>query len=244
MNSSLPIIGITADYECPENNYPRYFLKAPYVNSIRDAGAIVVILPFPSGNNPHEPDEWDFLDGILLSGSGPDIPPEFYGREKEIGNNPWMVRERVLFEQALLRKSEQDKTPLLGICGGLQALNVYRGGTLIQDIPSMDTPVLDHQTPHSVLFDKKSPILPWLAEGEYRVNSFHHQAIDQPGEKLEIIGRSPDGIIEALLDLDHPFLMAVQWHPERHLEGDLLSSLILKHFVDACRVKKQTHFSL
>jgi len=240
LGSNLPVIGITADYEPQYNeNHPRHFLKAPYVDTIREAGALVVILPFQFSkkNSVEDISQWDFLDGILISGSGPDIPPSFYGKDKEIQNNEWMVNERVLFEQALIKKSEDDKTPCLGICSGLQALNVYRGGTLLQDIPSAKASFLDHKSPHAIHLDKTSPI-DWIPGETYQVNSFHHQGIDRLGGGLEIFAKTSDGMIEGVVDPHHPFLLAVQWHPERLLSGDHLSKLIIGQFVASCATRK------
>jgi putative glutamine amidotransferase len=236
----LPVIGITADYEPQKNeNHPRHFVKAPYVDAIREAGALVVILPFQLTQNEsfEDPSQWDFLDGILISGSGPDIPPSFYGKKIEIPDNDWMVNERVLFEQALIKKSEKDNTPCLGICSGLQALNVYRGGTLLQDIPSAKTSFLDHKAPHAVQIMPQNPIA-WIPAGTYQVNSFHHQGVDRLGEHLEIFAETSDRMVEGVIDQNHPFLMAVQWHPERTLPGDYLSGLIISRFVQACAARK------
>ncbi len=240
MRPDLPIIGITADYEPQHNeNHPRHFLKAPYVDSVREAGALVVILPFQFLEKDPAEDlsQWDFLDGILISGSGPDIPPSFYGKEKEIQNNDWMVNERVLFEQALIKKSELDNTPCLGICSGLQALNVYRGGSLLQDIPSAKTSFLDHKSPHTIHLKAQSPIK-WLPDGTYQVNSFHHQGIDRLGSGLEVFAKTSDGMVEGVIDRRHPFLVAVQWHPERLLSGDHLSKMIINQFVQSCTTRK------
>ncbi|MDA8059845.1 MAG: gamma-glutamyl-gamma-aminobutyrate hydrolase family protein [Nitrospiraceae bacterium] len=240
MGAKLPVIGITADYEPQHNeNHPRHFLKAPYVDTLRDAGALVVILPFQFFQQDQTSDvsQWDFLDGILISGSGPDIPPSFYGKSKEIQNNEWMTDERVRFEQALIKKSEDDKTPCLGICSGLQALNVYRGGTLLQDIPSRKDSFLDHKSPHAVHVEKRPPI-DWIPEGDYQVNSFHHQGVDLLGSGLSVFAKTSDGMVEGVIDPSHPFMIAVQWHPERFLSGDHLSRLIISQFVESCAARK------
>lgn len=241
MGPNLPIVGITADYEPQHNeNHPRHFLKAPYVNTLREAGALVVILPFqfPDKDFSEDISQWDFLDGILISGSGPDIPPSFYGKNKEIENNDWMVDERFIFEKALIQKSEDDNTPCLGICSGLQVLNVYRGGSLLQDIPSSNkTSFLDHKSPHDIQVQSNPP-MDWLPNGTYQVNSFHHQGVDQLGSGLSIFAKTSDGMVEGVMDPKHPFLVAVQWHPERLLSGDHLSKMIIRQFVLSCAARK------
>jgi putative glutamine amidotransferase len=240
MGPNLPIIGITADYEPQHNeNHPRHFLKAPYVSTLREAGALVVILPFqfPDKDFSEDISQWDFLDGILISGSGPDIPPSFYGKDKEIENNDWMVDERFLFEKALIKKSEDDDTPCLGICSGLQVLNVYRGGSLLQDIPSSKISFLDHKSPHDIQVNP-SPSIAWLPNGTYQVNSFHHQGVDQLGSGLSVFAKTSDGMVEGVIDPTHPFLVAVQWHPERLLSGDNLSKMIIRQFVLSCAARK------
>ncbi|MCL4486405.1 MAG: gamma-glutamyl-gamma-aminobutyrate hydrolase family protein [Nitrospirae bacterium] len=231
------LIGITTDYAPAEpGRDPRYFLKSSYVSYFREEGVRVVLLPFLSSDFT---DDWTFLDGIVLSGSGPDIPPHFYGEEKTWLPGLWMPEERVNFELSLLRLSEREGMPLFGICGGFQTMNVLRGGTLVQDLLTERPGGLAHQeSKHPVTL---GPLWGRLAEREGKirenqvlVNSFHHQGVKRLGERLEIEAVSGDNLVEGFRDPDHPFFAGVQWHPERMPEGDDFSRILRDTFLDAC----------
>jgi putative glutamine amidotransferase len=161
------------------------------------------------------------LHGILLSGGG-DIEPGRYGRAPSALSRGVDV-ERDALEIQLTRWAVDTGRPILGICRGLQIMNVSFGGTLIQDIASEVPGALPHDQPekaedrivHSV--DLEPGLLRGIQRGRGRleVNSSHHQAVRNLGEGLRVCGRSPDGLIEAVEVPGHPFAAAVQWHPER-----------------------------
>ncbi len=232
------LIGITTDYAPAElGRDPRFFLKSSYVSYFQDGGASVVLLPFPF--SPHQQD-WRFLDGIVLSGSGPDIPPMFYDEEKTFLPGHWMPEERVAFEFSLISLSEREGIPLFGICGGFQTMNVYRGGSLVQDLPSMCSGGLVHQdSNHDVALGEgwKELYEPDRAamSGRALVNSFHHQGVKRLGERLKVEAISGDGLVEGFRDPDHPFFVGVQWHPERMPSGDSFSQGLRNAFLDASR---------
>lgn len=232
------LIGITTDYAPAEpGRDPRYFLKTSYVSYFRDGGARVILLPSLS---PLLSDDWNFLDGIVLSGSGPDIPPSFYKEEKTWLPGNWMAEERVNFEFSLLGLSERKGIPLFGICGGFQAMNVFRGGTLVQDLPTMRPEGVAHQeSNHPVTLGQHWGRLA-VNEGEnlnneVLVNSFHHQGVNRLGEGLEVEAVSDDSLVEGFRDPDHPFFAGVQWHPERMPAMDPLSRILREAFLKACR---------
>ncbi len=164
--------------------------------------------------------EW--ADAVVITGGAFDIHPSLYGREVQ-GRLDRVAADRTSTELALARACIARKLPVLGVCGGLQALAVAAGGTLIQDISTEVPGALQHEQP-------TDPSVPWhrvdLREGPLRgwlgksveVNSTHHQAVEEPGP-FRPAGCTEDGVIEALWLPDHPFCVGVQWHPE--LLGDL-----------------------
>ncbi len=227
------LIGITTDYAPSEpNREARFFLKESYVTYFSTPESRVLLLPF---SGILDPDELNFLDGFVLSGSGPDIPPAYYGEEQTFFPGEWMDGRRVNLELSLLSHAETWDMPLFGICGGFQSMNVFRGGTLIQDIPTeRPGPVTHQKSSHRAVF---SGYLRDLAKtDEALVNSFHHQGIKRIGRGLEVIGTSPeDGLVEAIRDADHPFFLGVQWHPERMPPHDGVSRILREEFFAACR---------
>jgi putative glutamine amidotransferase len=135
----------------------------------------------------------------------------------------------------------EDKKPLLGICRGCQVLNVAYGGTLYQDLPAQ-WPESGHKIGswndlcHSVSLNTASRLAHLLGASELPVNSLHHQAIKDAGAKLTVVGKTKEGIIEAVEDPAHPFLVAVQWHPEGlWQEGDRIWLKLFEGLVEAAR---------
>ncbi|HEU4703754.1 MAG TPA: gamma-glutamyl-gamma-aminobutyrate hydrolase family protein [Conexibacter sp.] len=212
-------------------------LGMPYLEALERSGALPVVMP------PLREDALDELldavDGLLLSG-GPDVDPVAYGQSPHRCLGP---TEPPLdaFELALAQAADRRGTPLLAICRGMQLLNVARGGTLIQHLPDVVGRDVEHRQrepgdalTHAVEVDPASrlaEVLGWTAED---VNSFHHQAIDALGRGLRVSARAPDGTIEAVEDLDRPFLLAVQWHAE-YLVRWAQHAPLFDAFVAACR---------
>lgn len=191
-------------------------LNLTYPEAVRRAGAVPVVIP-PMDESAIEP-LLDGLWGLCLSG-GPDLQPSIYGAEPHPALGPTEPHLDV-FEIALVRAAEAREMPVLAICRGLQVLNVSRGGTLIQDLPSDRPSQIDHRqalsgaTPtHDVRLDG-SLTAECLGVHEARVNSFHHQAVDRLGDGLRAVGWAPDGVIEAVEATDRAFTVAVQWHAE------------------------------
>ncbi len=180
--------------------------------------------------------------GILLTG-GEDVHPKFYGKPAyvDLFRLDDLDEQRDEFEMKILAVAHKKRLPLLGICRGLQIANVFLGGTLVPDTVAFGR--TDHKK-HQEGNDRTHPI--WLPEdtllgkitGTTRgeVNSAHHQAIDLLGEGLSMNSVAPDGTIEGaeIKDQDdHPFLMLVQWHPERMDDGSPFSGNIRKSFLEA-----------
>jgi putative glutamine amidotransferase len=180
------------------------------------------------------------IDGVLLPGSPTDIDPLRYGAEP----HPRLGRqypERDSTDFILLEQSEKMNLPLLGICFGVQSLNVYRGGTLIQDIPSIvtgnelhDNDDNDDGKParHKVRIAEESLIERLAGTKEIEVNSYHHQAVEKAGHNLRSVAFAPDGVIEAIEDTSGRFILGVQWHPERGWQNDGFSKALFRAFVE------------
>ncbi len=155
------------------------------------------------------------VDGLLLAG-GTDVDPELYGAAREAGTDePDCVRDGL--EDALLDEALDRDLPVLGICRGLQFLNVHLGGTLRQHIDGHKRPKV--REVHSVAIAPGSRLEAILATREYVVNSRHHQAADRVGAGLAVTATAPDGVVEALELPGKRFVLAVQWHPEARTDG-------------------------
>lgn len=211
-----PLIGITTY----GRNADRHFsLPAEYVESVRRAGGIPVLMP------PGETrlQEWfETIDGLIIAG-GCDVDPKLYG-----GDGHEAVKlvdpERDQDEVELIHQSVETGMPLLAVCRGLQVLNVAFGGDLHAHISSAFPDAIDHRvegadnkhTPlaHEVTIDPGSRLAHVMQTNRFDAPSLHHQAIDELGDGLVAIGHAPDGIIEAIDMPEHPWMLAMQWHPE------------------------------
>lgn len=191
-------------------------LADEHVRAVALAGAAGVVLP----NQPpeHATDVISVLDAVIISGGG-DVDPAAYGQDNHHSSD--VDRGRDEWEIALVRAAEGSGTPLLGICRGLQILNVAKGGTLDQHIwERASHPALERfadgsltSSDHDVTLDPTSTLALALGHTTVAVNSYHHQAIESLGRGLVVVGRSPDDTIEAVETVDRRML-GVQWHPE------------------------------
>ncbi|MGZ4810159.1 MAG: gamma-glutamyl-gamma-aminobutyrate hydrolase family protein [Thermoanaerobaculia bacterium] len=230
-----PVIGIGSDIHVTPGERDRAFVYTTYVESLRLAGAIPVLIP-PQPENAAE--IVSDLDGILLAG-GDDFHPAAYGEEPHPTVEP-MDERRQHNDLTLARLAREHHVPTLGICLGLQAMNVAAGGTLIQDINShLETHIVHESDPadrvrHDVLIEPGTKLATILPARQHDVNSSHHQAIKDVGKGLRVTARAPDGIIEGLEDPQHPFYLGVQWHPE-DMPGESSATAIFGAFVEAAR---------
>src|SRR5437773_10437018 len=229
-----PLIGITTRLDHKEDIF---YLRRYYAEAVYAAGGTPVYIPLIPESDYIEP-LVSRLDGVLLSGSNSDVDPLRYDQAPHQKLGP-VVYERDETDSLLLRICESRKTPLLAICYGMQALNVYRGGTLFQDLESQVEEVIQHQQlgprnrpSHSVKIKDESILAILAGSTAVRVNSHHHQGLDKLGQNLEAIAESADGLVEAVINTktDH-FMLGVQWHPEIGWEEDPLSQAIFKHFI-------------
>jgi putative glutamine amidotransferase len=224
---SPPIIGVTgyADRSARPPNIPVFAIARTYVRAVQLGGGAPLIVP-PYLERDLLRGAFDGLDGLILSGGG-DIHPASFGETD--GGLLWQVDERRdQMELSLARWALKEELPVLAICRGIQTLNVAAGGTLIQDIPTQTSSILSHScvagrplptVAHTVSVDPDSRLADLIGPGEVGVNSAHHQAVKDVGDELVVVACAPDGIIEALEAPDHPFCIAVQWHPEAMVES-------------------------
>jgi putative glutamine amidotransferase len=226
-----PLIGIGSDVAHKQGERDRAFAYTTYIESLKRAGAVPVLIP-PQPENAA--DLVETLDGILLAG-GDDCDPAEYGEEKHPSCEP-MDPRRQKNDLGLAKLARERGIPTLGICLGVQVMNVAAGGTLIQDI---DTDI-DHASEpsdrhrHDVHIDSSTKLGSILGDQEFNVNSSHHQAIGRVADGLRITAKAPDGIVEGLEDPSHPFYVGVQWHPE-DMPEESSAVAIFGAFVEAAR---------
>jgi putative glutamine amidotransferase len=230
-----PIIGIGSDVSVREGQRDRAFVYTTYVDSLRRAGAVPLLIP-PQPENAA--DVLGEIDGLLLAG-GDDCDPAAYGETPHPSVEP-MDPRRQSNDLTLAALARQRGIPTLGICLGVQVMNVAAGGTLIQDIASSVDTEIDHASApsdrhrHGVLLEKGTRLAGILSEPELNVNSSHHQAIGKIGGGFRVTAHAPDGIVEGLEDPAHPFYLGVQWHPE-DMSGEDSASRLFGAFVEAAR---------
>lgn len=216
--------------------FPIVTTKAAYARAIEAAGGLPLMIA-PS-SHPGILDELALsMDGLVITGGAFDIDPARYGRSRENVRLDAIKPERTGFEEGILRRALEDRRPVLAVCGGMQLLNVVLGGTLLQDIRSARPPAIDHEQPsspalphHEVELAGDSWLARTVAATSIPVNSTHHQAVDDLGQGVRVLGRSPDGIVELISVEAHAFVVGVQWHPEllddhvsRALYGELVA---------------------
>lgn len=230
-----PLIGLVPLVDTERDSY---WMLPGYMKGIEEAGGIPVVLPLTT-------DEGDIrqlmhtVDGILFTG-GHDVSPTLYhaDRTEQCGETS---AERDAMEQLLLWQVIDQTVPALGICRGIQFINAALGGTLYQDLPTeTHSPLEHHMAPpydraiHTVDIMHGTPLHDLLGKDILGVNSYHHQAIKDLAPALKAMACAHDGITEAVYLPTHPFLWAVQWHPEFSYTTDPDSRKIFAKFVSEC----------
>ncbi len=232
-----PLIGITTRNGKDSDGHPLTSLQHSYLNAIVQAGGVPI--PIPSMLSEEDfLDVYSRLDGILFSGGG-DVSIEYFNgsdhpRIGEVDNG------RDTTEITLMRTAVNDGKPVLGICRGAQVMNIALGGTLYTHIPDQLKGALDHDYPgdlrkvivHPVNVDETTRSAEIFGETLLNVNSLHHQGLKDIAPSLRVAGHAPDGLVEVVEIPDHPYAVAVQWHPEWLTDQPAMQRLF-KSFVDA-----------
>jgi len=231
-----PLIGITSYPRVPVERRPVFTMPCKYVDALRDAGGIPVVLP-PFGGELA--DGLDAMAGVMLPGGG-DLDPQHYaGAHHETLYD--MCPERDGFELELMRLVlARPETPVLCICRGIQVLNVALGGDLVTHLEADGNGIEPHRAPqyqplaHRVRVDPTSHLADVLGTTVLEVQSIHHQAVGRLGAGLRAVAWSEDGVVEAVEHEDHPDLIAVQWHPELGSPACEPSRRLFRRFVERC----------
>lgn len=237
-----PLIGIPCHADYAEGTRrPIYSNNRAYVHAIEYAGGVPVLIPFM-----HDSSMFDTLlprlDGLLLSG-GIDIDPALYGEAPHpLCEQPDKELDEI--ELKLASWALQEDIPTLGVCRGMQILNVALGGTLYQDIHAL-VPHSQHHShrhmsrdylAHRVNVLPGSRVEQLLGPAPFMVNSLHHQAVHEPGRDVVISGTADDGIAEMLEVKDRRFIIAAQFHPEEIYLKESSSARLFSAFVQACSI--------
>ncbi len=243
MNRNRPpiLIGMPIQLDPGTDNQ---YLSRCYSDSVAASGGVPIMIPLlecAEGLNVII----DRLSGILLTGSNSDLDPALYGESRTEGCGPTQpLRDRMDF--FLLEAAFKRQLPVLAICFGIQSLNVFLGGSLVQDIPSClgspikhSNPGLEHGSSHEIEISAGSVLEPIAGGTKAAVNSTHHQAVKHPGRGLEVIARAPDNVIESVFypDPNH-WVLGVQWHPEKSFARDEFSRKMFELFLARCRAAR------
>ena len=231
----MPVIGILPLVDIERDSL---WMLPGYMEGIREEGGYPIMLPLMD-NEDEARLAISICDGLLFTG-GHDVEPSLYG-ESPLMENVVPCPERDRTEALLLSSALEKDIPVLGICRGLQFLNVFLGGTLYQDLPSQLPDCLPHdQRPpydlpsHRVDLTEGSGLRELLGKDSIMVNTLHHQAVKDLGKGLISMAVSPDGIVEGAMMEGKKFVWAVQWHPEFMIPGDEDSRALFRKFVSEC----------
>ncbi len=236
----IPVIGISGSIKPDES---QLYLPREYMAAVLATGGIPMLLS-PDMDEDRLALCLSHLHGVLLTGGG-DIAPRLYHAMPQQGLGE-VSPLRDGFELPLVRACHERQIPVLGICRGIQVMNVALGGTLCQDLATQflgpsesKTPMLHNQTSpgqyssHSIHIDKGSNLFAIVHETMIHVNSFHHQAVERVAPSLQTSSMAPDGVVEAVEDAALPFFLGVQWHPERMYRTDEFAYALFLTFVRA-----------
>lgn len=234
MYKGKPVIGVMPLYDAKRKSY---WMLPGYMQSLEAEGAIVLM---PSLGSDEEGLDYfiDSCDGFLLTG-GQDVDPTLYHMEKSLQCGEISEKRDWLDRYVLLRAVEKNKA-VLGICRGVQLMNVVYGGTLYQDLPTEYASKIEHhmeppydRAVHQVFLQENTPLKELLQKEQLPVNSYHHQAVRELSPAFEVMAVSEDGLTEGIFMPDKAYVWGVQWHPELSYQTSEDSRWILRAFVKA-----------
>ncbi|SFL48887.1 gamma-glutamyl-gamma-aminobutyrate hydrolase family protein [Pelosinus propionicus] len=237
---TIPIVGISAsmliteDGSCLGNE--QAYVNKYYVKALAAVGAAPLLLPIVEKNDLLIRAQLRQVDCLLLSG-GYDINPLLYG-EEPLPELEYIMPERDEYEVKLIQMALEMNKPILGICRGMQILNVACGGTLYQDLNQFSLKHFKHQqksktdtASHTVEFIPNTKLHRIMGVDTTKINTFYHQAIKDTAPNFIINGKAKDGIIEGIEKTGENFVMGVQWHPEMMMEKDVSMLKIFQSFI-------------
>ena len=238
----MAVIGLSGNLLYENSSIPKEFVNRSYVDSIIRSKGVPFIMPITEDEEIIKKMA-ENVDGIIMT-EGVDVHP-FRFNEEPIEKIGTISAERDDFDFKLMKYAVEMNKPIFGICRGIQVINVYFGGTLIQDIPTQrNTNILHSQTSeyhtatHKIQIVKDSIIYDMLGESS-EVNSFHHQAIDKLAKDFKVTAAAKDGIVEAIeYKKKDSFILAVQWHPELMSAKSVKMQNLFDMFVEVCRSRK------
>ncbi len=229
-------IGVTPSRKKEDISY--HYVTERMMQAVEASGGEVVMLDYPMNEKALAP-TLDTIDGLILAG-GPDMHPKYFSQELA----PYcgeIIEERDILELYLMEWAVKKDVPTLGVCRGMQVMNIALGGDIFQDI--VHSQGLVHRQSdtmryfHDVNIMGDSILRSLIPSVRYPVNSYHHQAVDRVAEGLIVSAVAPDGIIEAIERPASRFMLGVQWHPEISYFKDVFSRRIFKAFMKACQEK-------
>jgi putative glutamine amidotransferase len=232
-----PLVAITTYGQDAQQQFP---LPRQYVDCVRRAGAVAVLIP-PGESRPDE--LLSAVDGLILAGGG-DVDPARYG-----GKNHESIygvdAERDAMDIELARRTIETGLPTLAICRGMQIVNVVLGGTLVEHLPEEVGEEVVHRLPprepteHFVRVQRQSRLAEILGDAEFHSASWHHQAVRRIAGELQVVAHAPDGVVEAAEMPGHPWLFAVQWHPELTADRDPAQQRLFDALVHAAQNRRR-----
>lgn len=241
-----PLIAITPYYHQKKNKEEKAYLNTEIFNSILDNGGVPMVLPFVEEFRKEDFESiLSRVDGILFTG-GHDFPATYYGEENSDKLLPFAPpRDRLEF--GLMPLALEMDIPILGICRGMQVINVALGGSLYQHIDCEEKKCLLHnvrdiphcQYVHKVMVREEDIVTDFFGSNDLEVNSLHHQAIKKIGQGLKDLFWSEDGFVEAIYGPEYRYLVGVQWHPEYLYQIDDANRHLFETFINAASQYRQ-----
>ena len=242
MKNSKPMIAVIPDFENgSDKGYSvsdYYAIRKNYIDAITNNNGLAILLSYDISSIEHY---INIIDGLLLVGGDMDIDPKYYGAT-EIHSSVKLNKIRENFEVKFIKEALKTKMPILGICNGMQLINVVKGGSLYQHLPDEKNFMIHEQKRvagfekkdkpyHDIFLNKNTKLFEIVKKEMMATNSSHHQAVKDLGKNLIVSAKAKDGVIEAIEDEFHPFCVGVEWHPEYN--SDSSDNNIFKALIDS-----------